>query len=292
MANDRAVELGEVVDNEIELGEVIIDKIKNPALIAEKSDESPATSTVKLPTQLQEKRPSQSWSSPSTSPMSSMVSTPSSKTPELVMDAMLTSDDDVPVTLSKKILPMVTPRILDWLERCIEFASKLVAKTSIDSNKMLGLLTRAWPKLLLVYMIENGFEFFVTPDHNQMSKLTTDAVETALKQSGAENQEEKTHDTPVSLAEKEKSLIKLATENLPKEKDAQQILYIISKGNAFSLSVQEYEDIREIVLFKEGLLIFEYKNLFENAINRELLYSFRFAYHTLPYLHLPYHQLL
>jgi hypothetical protein len=226
--SDVCIELGEVIENDVELGEVTIDKIKNPALI----DCEPPSATVKLPTQLitmpQRKETPYSTSS---SPMSA---TSNSKTPELVIDAVFTAEEDIPVTISKKILPMVTPRILDWLEKSVDFINKLSVKSNIDLKKLFDLLTRAWPKLLIVYMIENSFDFFVTPDHNKMIKIVAD-----LQQQDTNSDEDKKN-------------LKHAADKLPKEKDAQQILNIISKGNSFNLKTKDYDDLREIVLFKEG----------------------------------------
>jgi hypothetical protein len=223
--SDTCIELGEVVENDVELGEVTIDKIKNPALI----DKEMSSSGVKLPTQLvSTPHRRETPLSTSSSPMSAISS---SKTPEPVsVDAFLASDEDVPVTISKKILPMVTPRILDWLEKCVDFISKLSVKSSIDSKKIFDLLTRAWPKMLLVYMIENSFDFFVTPDYNKMVKIVA-------QDSGSEE---------------EKKISKQEAEKLPKDKDAQQILHIITKGNSFGFSPKDYDDLREVVLFKEG----------------------------------------
>ncbi len=226
--SDTCIELGEVVENDVELGEVTIDKIKNPALI----DKEMSTSVVKLPTQLISTPPHRRETplSTSSSPMSAISS---SKTPEPSVDAFLTSDEDVPVTISKKILPMVTPRILDWLEKCVDFISKLSSKSSIDLKKIFDLLTKAWPKMLLVYMIENSFDFFVTPDYNKMVKIVAQD----------------------SSSEEEKKISKQEAEKLPKDKDAQQILHLITKGNSFGFSTKDYDDLREVVLFKEGLKI-------------------------------------
>lgn len=134
--------------------------------------------------------------------------------------------EEVPVTLSKKMLPIVTPRIHDWLEKSVEFSTKMRLKTKLSQNSIFELLTRAWPRLLLVYMIENSFDFCVTKDNHQLATLSTNTIE------------------------KERSLTLIS--KLPKEKDANQLLNIINKGFHYNLNTQEYDLLREIVLFREG----------------------------------------
>lgn len=128
------------------------------------------------------------------------------------------SECDPPVTIPKKLLPIVTTRIHDWLERSVEFSHRISLKTSIPMEKIFSLLIGAWPKLLLVYMMENSFDFYVTKDTNTAQYETNSS----------------------------------ANINLPKEKDADQLHNIIKKGNEFSLDTQEYDLLREIILFNEG----------------------------------------
>ena len=189
-------------DNDIELGEVVsIDKIKNNAEFKQLAHQ--------IDGELEN----------------------SSKPVEA--SAMTLSDDDVPVIIPKKILPMVTPRIIDWLEKCVELVHRTSIKTSIDLNELFGLLVRAWPKLLLVFMIENSFEFFVSKDYNQLARTNGGAEQ---NHSAAE-----IGDRAVSNVNR-----------LPKEKDAVKLHSIISKGNCLYLKAQEYDELREIILLKEG----------------------------------------
>jgi hypothetical protein len=146
--------------------------------------------------------------------------------PKIITD--IASLEEMPVQLSKKILPIVTARIHDWLERCVEFSNEIKQKTQLNSNQIFELLNKAWPKLLLVYMIENSFDFCVT------------------KMNNCNNKSEKDMNSSIN------------TSKLPKEKDAIQLINLINKGYNFNLSSVEFDLLREIVLFKEGLFIFIY----------------------------------
>lgn len=195
-------------EDDIELGEVVgIEKIDKNIESLNSSVQSSVSAQPSLP-------------SPSTSPSS--IST----------DYSSSQDSDLPVTISKKMLPIVTTRIHDWLEKSVEFSNKISIKKNISLEKIFSLLTRAWPKLLLVYMIENGFAFCVTKDHSH-----------------------RICETPTSmLFEASNSSESLAEVNckLPKERDAAQLHNIINVGHDFSLDTEQYELLREIILFREG----------------------------------------
>ncbi len=147
-----------------------------------------------------------------------------STSPKIITD--IVSLEEMPVQLSKKILPIVTARIHDWLERCVDFSNGIKQKTQLNSNQIFELLNKAWPKLLLVYMIENSFDFCVT------------------KMNNCNNKSEKDMNSSINASK------------LPKEKDAVQLINLINKGYSFNLSSVEFDLLREIILFKEGLSIF------------------------------------
>ena len=180
-------------DDDFELGEVVrIDKLKNTANVEILSNNNPTAIA------------------------------------DALKPAVTHLDDDVPVMLSKKILPIITPRIHDWLEKCVEFSIRIKFKTNLSLNSIFLLLSKAWPRLLLAYMIENSFDFCVTKDNHQIALL------------------ESTNDNI------EKTNLHATISKLPKEKDTIQLHNIITKGNNFNLNSLQYDQLREIIFFKEG----------------------------------------
>ncbi|CAF0928871.1 unnamed protein product [Brachionus calyciflorus] len=124
------------------------------------------------------------------------------------------TDSEPSVIISKKMMPIITKRTTDWLEKSVEFTFNLSAKTGISLDKLYKILCNSWSKILLVYMIEYNLEFYVTPDY---SSETSESV------------------------------------NLPKEKEASQLMEVISKGfQELSLETNEYDLLREIVMFSEN----------------------------------------
>ena len=132
--------------------------------------------------------------------------------------------DLTPVVLSKKMLPVVIPRIHDWLEKCVEFVDRTSLKNRLDLSKTFELILLAWPRLLVSYMIENSFDFCVTKINLEI------------------NDEDEYDNETVSAV----------SSRWPKESDAIQLHNIIIKGHGFNLNQTEYDVLREVILFKEG----------------------------------------
>jgi len=128
-------------------------------------------------------------------------------------------DDNELVTISKKMLPMVSAKINDWLDRCAEFAFAMmnVYAGRIDTVVIERLAALAWPRLLLIYMMEHSFDFCVTRSHS-----------------------------PNHEANRREALA------MPRNRDATHLLQLISKGFALGLSAEAYQYLREIILFKEA----------------------------------------
>ena len=93
-------------------------------------------------------------------------------------------------------------------------------------------------------MIENGFQFFVTKD-NQSQQLSPVSLKSKIlnefeERSGAETSSREATSSPE---------VKV---NLPKEKEANQLQNLINKGHNLGLKPEEFELLREMILFKEG----------------------------------------
>lgn len=178
-------------EDEIELGEVVsIEKLKNTTVIDNK---------VLLGYQLQ---------------------VPVSKPPE--------EPQDHHVSIPRKMLPIVSTRILDWFDKCVELAVSRISPPVVDSRTIQALLGKSWAKLLLVYMIENCFAFYVTRDISNPRPSSNDG------------QPRPTPPPPVDESK------------LPKEKEAYQLMNTISRGNEFALTSSEYDLLKEILLYREG----------------------------------------
>ena len=67
-----------------------------------------------------------------------------------------------PVTLAKKTLRPVQARILDFLNKIVEFAKSLQTFLQLPAADQMTLLVAACPRLLLLFMAESNFEFAVT----------------------------------------------------------------------------------------------------------------------------------
>ena len=142
-------------------------------------------------------------------------------------------NEDEPVTLSKKIIPFVRPRIIDWLEKCVEIAFKLTKKSNLSNETGLDLLKKSWPRLLLTYMIENSFEFCVTKDYNYNNNNNNESSNNESSTSSGNNNNSNNND-------------------LPKEKHANELNNIISSGSSFQLNLEELDKLREFILLSEG----------------------------------------
>ncbi len=147
------------------------------------------------------------------------------------MNSPTEDTEDTPVTISKKMMLVVTPRINDWLQRSTEFAYKLYLKTpKIDLPAMFSFLAKTWPRLLILYMIENNFDFCVTKENKPVVRADhTDFVNGKSK--------------PDATASRNHEV---------KAKYATQLHHVILKGNEFGLTPAQYECLRELALFHEA----------------------------------------
>ena len=107
------------------------------------------------------------------------------------------------------------------------------SKTNLSYNNIFLLLNKAWPRLLSVYMIENSFNFSVTKNKQNVSLANVD-----------DNFEQ--------------TKLYVIISKLPKEKDAIQLHNIINKGNNFNLNSHQFEQLREVIFFKEGFYLIIY----------------------------------
>ncbi len=148
-----------------------------------------------------------------------------------------TCEQEEPVILSKKIVPFVRPRIVDWLEKCAEFSFKISLKTNVnDRDLVFDLLRRAWPRLLLTYMIENSFEFCVSKDYSGQASFVNEQQESS----------------GTSINHSSVNSTNCIDTSLPRERHAIELRDLISVGCSFGLNTQEHDQLREFVLFKEG----------------------------------------
>lgn len=123
-------------------------------------------------------------------------------------------NSESPVIVSKKMMPMVAKRMNDWLERSVEFTYNFSIRSGLNMNKLFSILSNSWFKLLLIYMVENNLDFFVTKDNHETSKHHAD---------------------------------------YPREKDASELINLISKSH-FDLALENegYDLLREMVLLNEN----------------------------------------
>ncbi|RNA43983.1 nuclear receptor subfamily 2 group C member 1-A-like [Brachionus plicatilis] len=136
---------------------------------------------------------------------------PSSKPP---IESSSASTGD-PVAISKKMMPMISKRMNDWLEKSVEFTYNFSIKTGLKLEKLFSILSDSWFKILLIYMIENNLEFYVTKDYNH------------------------------EVSEESK--------DYPKEKDASELMNIIHKGHhELALEGRGYDLLRAMVLLNEN----------------------------------------
>jgi hypothetical protein len=124
-------------------------------------------------------------------------------------------------------MPVIGARINDWLERNVNFALSLsVIQETFDNDRdKLLLLSRIWHRLLIISMIENSFEIYVTKD----LQVTNDSSS---------------------------SLITIIH---PTENDVKQIESLITRGRTLEIDEIGFNLIREVIIYKEG------KTLFENS---------------------------
>ncbi|CAF3825817.1 unnamed protein product [Rotaria magnacalcarata] len=128
------------------------------------------------------------------------------------------------VCIPKKLMPVIGARINDWLERNVNFALSLpVIQETIDNDRdKFALLSRIWHRLLIISMIENSFEIYVTKD----LQIPSDVSSTT-------------------------------SSHLPTENDVKQIELLITRGKTLEIDEIGFNLIREVIIYKEGKTLFE-----------------------------------
>ena len=131
-------------------------------------------------------------------------------------------------------MPVIGARINDWLERNVNFVLSLSSvQDTLDNDKeKYLLLTRIWHRLLLISMVENSFEIYVTKDLQISNESSS---------------------TP--------------TMTYPTETDVKQIESLISRGKILEIDECGFNLIREVITYKEGKTLFNHSigHLFEKA---------------------------
>jgi len=124
-------------------------------------------------------------------------------------------------------MPVIGARINDWLERNVNFSLSLsvIQETCDNDRDKLLLLSRIWHRLLIISMIENSFEIYVTKDL-QVTNDSSSSQTTIIH---------------------------------PTENDVKQIESLITRGKTLEIDEIGFNLIREVIIYKEG------KTLFENS---------------------------
>jgi hypothetical protein len=139
------------------------------------------------------------------------------------------------VCIPKKLMPVIGARINDWLERSVNFALSLsVIQDTLDNKKdKYLLLSRIWHRLLLISMVENGFEIYVTKD--------------------------------LQITNEQSSFPSTIT--YPTENDVKQIESLITRGKTLEIDEIGFNLIREVIISKEAKTLFNNVtgSLFEKA---------------------------
>ncbi|CAF3523910.1 unnamed protein product [Adineta steineri] len=137
------------------------------------------------------------------------------------------------VCIPKKLMPVIGARINDWLERNVNFTLSLtVIQETIDNDKdKFSLLSRIWHRLLIISMIENSFEIYVTKD----LQITNENLSSAT----------------VAPSLPTNSTIH------PTENDVKQIESLITRGKTLEIDEIGFNLIREVIIYKEGKTLFE-----------------------------------
>jgi hypothetical protein len=127
------------------------------------------------------------------------------------------------VCIPKKLMPVIGARINDWLERNVNFALSLsvIHETFDNDRDKFLLLSHIWHRLLIISMIENSFEIYVTKD----LQITNDST--------------------------------LSTIIHPTENDVKQIELLITRGKTLEIDEIGFNLIREVIIYKEGKTLFE-----------------------------------
>ena len=130
-------------------------------------------------------------------------------------------------------MPVIGARINDWLERNVNFTLSLaVIEETLDNTRTkLLLLSRIWHRLLIISMIENSFEIYVTKDLQ-----ITNEYSSSSSSSTSSPTPSITH---------------------PTENDVKQIESLITRGKTLEIDEIGFNLIREVIIYKEGKTLFE-----------------------------------
>jgi hypothetical protein len=123
------------------------------------------------------------------------------------------------VCIPKKLMPVIGARINDWLERNLNFVSSLsvINESVCNEREKLFLLSHVWHRLVLISMIENSFEIYVTKDLQIGNDVSSSVSQTH-----------------------------------PTENDVKQIESLISRGKTLDIDEIGFNLIREVIIYKEG----------------------------------------
>jgi hypothetical protein len=124
-------------------------------------------------------------------------------------------------------MPVIGARINDWLERNVNFALTLsVIQDTLDNDRdQFLLLSNIWHRLLIISMIENSFEIYVTKDLQIPNDLSPSS-----------------------------------TIIYPTENDVKQIESLIIRGKTLEIDELGFNLIREVIIYKEGKTLFDNSN--------------------------------
>ena len=129
-------------------------------------------------------------------------------------------------------MPVIGARINDWLERNLNFVFSLstIEENLVHNRDKLLLLSHLWHRLVLISMIENSFEIYVTKD------LQINSIESTTS-SNSNNT--------------------VNSSNLPTENDVKQIESLINRGKTLDIDEIGFNLIREVIIYKEGKTLLE-----------------------------------
>ena len=124
-------------------------------------------------------------------------------------------------------MSVIGARINDWLERNVTFTLSLpvIEDTLHNDRDKFFLLSRVWHRLLIISMIENSFEIYVTKDLQMTNDLSSSSAAAAVLH--------------------------------PTENDVKQIESLITRGKTLEIDEIGFNLIREVIVYKEGKTLLE-----------------------------------
>lgn len=128
------------------------------------------------------------------------------------------------VGLAKKTIAPVQARVQDWLIKIVQLAKLQPEFVRLPQSDKLTLILNSWPRILLLHMAENNFQFVVTPVH----------------QNG--------HTREGTGSSGDSSL----SSSVPTMADVEAIQNLICKCQSMNLDHKEYQYIRKSALFHSG----------------------------------------